>query len=272
MNAHDGLGDRMKRYEAIPKLALMRKTPVIVRVDGKAFHTLTKHLEKPVDQRFADCMTETAKYLCDHTPGCQLAYVQSDEISLLLHDYETVYTEPYFGNDQQKLVTTTAAQASVAFCAAHMIALGAPPTKDLPTFDSRAFNLPREEVCNYFIWRQQDATRNSIQSLARAHFSHHSLQGLTSEQLQGKLLKEKGINWNNCPTPQKRGVCLIRWEVTQTDDTSLFPGAPVTRHVWQVDRDIPVFTADRGYVNHLVYPELVAVNEGPWPCHHKEEP
>ncbi len=260
--SRDSLGDRMKMYEGRPRLSLIPKTPVIMRLDGKAFHTLTRNLDRPWDQRFASCMWATAQYLAEHVSGCQLVYTQSDEISLLLTDYETIHTQPWFDYDLQKMVSVTAAMAAVAFSANYLIAFGTgPDTRELPAFDSRAWNIPREEVCNYFIWRQQDATRNSIQMLGRAHFSHKRLHGVSCDRIQGLLLKEKSVNWNDCPSAQKRGVCLAR-----TPTGFLRPGRAdenaeqvwAEKRVWTVDQEIPVFTADRKYVDRYVWPELEA--------------
>jgi len=107
-------------------------------------------------------------------------------------------------------------------------------------FDARAFVLPKEEVCNYFIWRQQDATRNSIMSVGQANFPHSELQNKHCGQIQDMLLKEKNINWNDFTIPQKRGVCC-----NKTPDGC-----------WRIDQDIPIFTQDRNYIDKWVYPSF----------------
>lgn len=115
------------------------------------------------------------------------------------------------------------------------------------TFDARAFILPKEEVCNYFIWRQQDATRNSIQMVAQANFSHKELQGISCDELQDKLFKERNINWNDLPIDEKRGSCVVREKITTSDN--------VIRNSWVIDDSIPIFTQDNEYINRFVYLE-----------------
>lgn len=247
MNSRDSLGDRMKRHEDVTRLRLMTRMPVIIRLDGKAFHTLTRGMEKPYDKEFSRAMQSTALYLCQQVQCCRLAYVQSDEISLLLVDYEEINTAAWFDADLRKIVSISAAMASVSFDSHKHL------TNHLdahPVFDSRAWNLPREEVCNYFIWRQQDAVRNSIQSLAQAHFSAKEIHGLSCPKLQEKLFTEKGVNWNDLPAVQKRGSCVRR---VLSDTHPVEPGGR-QKHEWMVDREPPTFTQDRSYIERLVYP------------------
>ena len=240
---NDALGDRMKRYESVSEHYLTRRTPVIVRVDGKAFHTLTRYFNKPFDANFNEVMRATAHKLCEKIQGCKLAYTQSDEISLLLTDWEKLDTEPWFGYNLNKVVSISAALASVYFNANRavlqsQIVLGIIKECHLLTevFDSRAFNIPKEEVCNYFIWRQQDATRNSVNMVASHYFSPKQLHGLNSDQRQEKLWQEKQINWNNLDTRYKRGSCIKK------DSTGK----------WQDDLEIPIFTQDRAYIEDLL--------------------
>jgi tRNA(His) guanylyltransferase len=255
----DSLGDRMKHYEAQPRGYLVPRTPVLMRLDGKAFHTLTRGMDRPWDARFTSCMWETAKYLAEHVSGCQLVYTQSDEISLLLTDYETIHTQGWFGYDLQKMVSVSASMAAVAFAANYLIHFGTgPDTRELPAFDSRAWNLPREEVKNYFIWRQQDATRNSVQMLGQAHFSHKQLHGKSCDEIQGMLLKQRDVNWNDSPVPQKRGACVVRHTIS-LPATDKKPAH--TRRLWSVDQAIPVFTADHNYIDRYVWPELDSVKQ-----------
>ena len=194
------LPDRMKRYEASAQQLLLRRTPVIIRVDGKAFHTLTRGCEKPFDKEFSAAMITTAKSLCTEIQGARLAYIQSDEISVLVIDYQTLQTQAWFDYELPKILSISAARASVTFSNAW---------GEEGLFDSRAFNVPREDVCNYFVWRQRDCIRNSIMGLAQAHFSHKTLQGVSCDEAQEMLFRQ-GVNWNDCPDIQKRGICLIR--------------------------------------------------------------
>lgn len=243
MTSKDSLGDRMKAYETIPRARLVPKMPVLLRLDGKAFHTLTRGMEKPADPFFQTAMWETAKALCTEIQGCQIAYVQSDEITLLLVDYQTIKTQGWFDYEVQKMCSIAGSLASVAFTQA----LG-----KRGLFDCRAWNLPAAEVVNCFIWRQQDATRNSISGLAQAHFSHKELHGKSTSVMQ-EMLHGKGINWNDCPIPQKRGVCVVK----ESYDMSGPDGEGVQRTRWVLDSEIPIFTQDRAYLQRFVDVETV---------------
>ncbi len=267
---YDSLGDRMKGYENISRFYLTRRSPVIIRVDGKAFHTFTRGLKRPFDDILMSVMQETAKYLCKNISGCKLAYVQSDEISLLITDYDTIDTQAWFDNNLQKIVSVSASLATLAFnkfwCAVVdceiEAANTAPFTTDensyimtildkrfKATFDSRAFIIPKDEVCNYFIWRQQDATRNSIQSLAQANFPHKELNGLNSSKLQDKLMLEKSINWNDLSVPCKRGVCVYyERKPLATDNGEI----KMEQFGWTIDEDIPIFTQNREYIERFI--------------------
>jgi tRNA(His) 5'-end guanylyltransferase len=226
----------MKRYEVNSKNLLTRFIPVIIRIDGKAFHTFTKGLVKPFDQGLIEAMWETAIFLCEQIQGCKVAYIQSDEISLLLTDYETIKTEAWFDYNVQKMTSVAASIATVGFNKVW-------DYNEWAMFDARVFSLPKEEVCNYFIWRQQDATRNSIQGLGQANFSHKQLQSKNCDQIQEMLFQEKEINWNDCLTYQKRGACT--WKENYTKNEAL-------RTRWIIDNNIPVFTQDRNYIEQYL--------------------
>ncbi len=257
----DELGKRMKEYENITRNYLTKRVPVIIRIDGKAFHTFTLGMDKPFDEILSKTMMETCKYLCENIQGCKIGYVQSDEISLLLTDYETIKTDAWFDYNIQKLCSISASMATLAFnkifrknVEDYNLNLGYETYNsklellyrnkiDTAMFDSRAFVLPKEEVCNYFIWRQQDASRNSIQMVAQSQFSHKSLQNKNCNQLQEMLFQEKGINWNDLPIWQKRGTCTIKEEYTLA-----YNGETYERTRWIIDKSIPVFTQDRKYI------------------------
>lgn len=223
------LGDRMKAYEGVSQTSLTPRMPLIIRLDGKAFHSYTRGFDKPFDIRIRNAMADSAFVIISEVQGAKIAYSQSDEVSVLVTDYDSLEFEPWFGKNLQKIVSVSSSIMTAYFN-------NSVPTSTLDkgrfaTFDSRAFVLPKEEVCNYFIWREQDATRNSIQALAQANFSHKSLQGLNNNQLQEKLFQEKGINWNDLETWKKRGFCVTR------DGT---------------DYEIPIFTQDRSYIENYV--------------------
>lgn len=239
MSSGDSLGDRMKGYERACRHVLPRRLPVILRVDGKAFHTYTRGLSEPFDSTFISAMNGCAETLCEAVQGTALAYVQSDEISLLVHGYRQLQSEPWFDNEIQKMASVA---ASVAGATMTMFSEDIFGHIKGAHFDARVFVLPEAEVANYFIWRQQDATRNSIQMSARAMFSHKECHEKNCSELQ-EMLFTKGQNWNDTPTPLKRGRCVLRQSYERE-------GA--TRHRWRVDNEIPIFTQDRAYIEkHL---------------------
>jgi len=194
----DSIGNRMKEYyESVSQTRLLRRTYAIIRLDGKAFHTYTFKLEKPFDSKFHEDMSETGKFLCESIQGAEFAYTQSDEISLLLTDFKNLDTDAWFGGNIQKMTSVSASLATAKF---NELRPG-----NLAFFDSRVFNIPAPiEVENYFIWRQQDAVRNSISSAARAVYSHLELQNKNTDEMQ-EMLFEKGINWNDYDAKFKRG-------------------------------------------------------------------
>ena len=249
----DDLGDRMKTYEAVPAGLLMRKVPVIIRADGKAFHTFTKGLEKPYDRKLQEAMWAAAKHMCVNIQGAKLAYVQSDEISILVTDYSSQESDPWFDYQIQKVTSVAASLATVAFY--KKFKDNFPNLDKTPAFDARAFNVPIHEVVNYFIWRQNDATRNSISGLAQANFSHKKLHGVSCDQMQELLFQEKQINWNDCPVEQKRGVC-VRRVVREIQAINPVTNEEVRtmRSSWDEDFEIPVFTQNRDYVQNLANP------------------
>ena len=258
----DSLGDRMKGYEVAARTTLPHRLPIIIRIDGKAFHTYTRGLARPFDSRLGETMLYVAKKLCAEIQSAQLAYAQSDEISILVHGYKKFDSESWFDNQVQKMTSVAASIAGAEFTArswyifSHMlhVHLELDNAKLIRPayFDARAFIVPEADVCNYFLWRQQDATRNSVQMLARSLYSHKDLDGMDNGQLQ-ELCFAKGQNWNDLETRWKRGACVHR-VFSQGPVGGWQPGdpEPVARSAWEVDYEIPVFSQDREYVNkHL---------------------
>lgn len=272
------LGDRMKNnYENVNRFYLTRRMPVIIRMDMKAGHTFTRGMKKPFDDIFVKTMQNTMKYLCENIQGCVLGYTQSDEISLVLTDYAELTTDAWFGNNLQKMCSVSASMATLAFNKAFNDNIvkyidshfdtDCGVTKDLAEytkilinarkkgamFDSRVFPIPKEEVCNYFIWRQQDATRNSIQSVGQANFSDKELHKKSTKDIQDMLMTQKGINWNNYVTTLKRGSCCIKADdsLTEYDEVGNICGY-TQRSKWVIDNEIPIFTQDRSYVEKLI--------------------
>lgn len=268
-NKKDSLGDRMKEnYENRAKTYLVRRMPVIIRLDGKAFHTFTKGLKKPYDEIFHNTMNATMKYLCENIQGCKLGYTQSDEITLLLTDYDTLTTDAWFDNNVQKICSVSASMATMVFNRFftkffnEIFTYGKDESEEytrilfnkigIAMFDSRCFNIPEDEVVNCFIWRQQDATRNAIQMLGQCNFSHKELQGKSCSDIQDMLMLQKGINFNDMPTEFKRGVCCVKetyWPgkvAPRCEDCDI--NADELRTHWVIDKEIPIFTQDRKYV------------------------
>lgn len=247
-------------------MTLPIRMPVIIRVDGCHFHTYTKGCKRPVDERLVAVMNLTAKYLCKNIQGCQMAYVQSDEISLLLNNYQTLDTQPWYDNSIQKMVSVSAAMASVAFTTNSWMIWGGvvEPIIKEAFFDARAFILPKEEVCNYMLWRQQDCTRNSVQMLARTLYSHNQLENCHNSELQ-EMIFQKGINWDKCPTSQKRGRCIIKTTSTKpATNPKTGETVVVERSEWIVDNEIPIFSQDRNYINRYVDQALCSLQDMDW--------
>lgn len=270
-NKKDSLGDRMKKnYEERYKIALTRRSPVIIRLDGKAFHTFTKNFDRPYDEVLHYAMNETTRRLCENIQGCKLGYTQSDEISLLLTDFDTITTDAWFDYELQKMCSIAASMATLYFNKALAVAVNAEMSPDMPQarykaldnalnkgalFDARAFNIPEDEVANYFIWRQQDATRNAIQMLGQTHFSHNELNKKTCSMIQEMLYQEKGINFNDMPTAFKRGICIIKVEKSSIfidAKTNNFVQDGPIRKVWEIDTEIPIFTQNRAYIESRI--------------------
>lgn len=237
------LGNRMKGYEATSQSKLLRRTPIIIRIDGKAFHTWTKHtlkqdptLEKsPYSRWMHDSMVHTTDYLVKNIQNAVLGYTQSDEISILLNDWKRLETDQWFDSKVQKMCSVAASMATAKFnfIFSHLFNRDV-VLYDPAIFDARVYNLPKEEVTNYFIWRQQDASRNSVQMLGRFYFSHKEMEGKSNSEIQDMLMLQHGVNWNNIRTWMKRGSCVD------------YAG---------VDENIPIFTQDRNYIEQLLVAE-----------------
>lgn len=219
----DALGDRMKKYEDVNRSFLTRRIPVILRLDGRAFHTVArKYFEKGYNEYFVSLMTQTAKAVQKEIQGCTFCFGQSDEISFILTDFKKITTEGWFQYNINKIISISASLASVKFSRLSDIDV---------CFDARCFNIPHDDVVNYFIWRQNDATRNAIQMLGRELFSQKELHNKSCDQIQ-EMTFQKGINFNDLPTHRKRGWCIVNQEL---------------------DEDIPIFTQDRKFVESHVY-------------------
>ena len=283
-NKHNSnsLEARMKQYEAVSKNKLVRRVPAVIRLDGKAFHTFTRGMHKPYDDILMETMQLTLKELCENIQGCVFGYTQSDEITLVLTDYDNINTDAWFGYSIQKVTSISASMATLYFnrifrtlVNERKFALQAwdtggveqaeanikeeiefiervyEPKFDKALFDSRVFNLPVDEVANNLIWRQQDATRNSIEAAGQAKFSASQLHKKSQSDIQEMLFNEHGINWNNYPTTFKRGTaCYKKVEVTPGVDAKNGDSVEIIRRKWFIDTEIPIFTQDREFITN----------------------
>lgn len=208
------IGDRMKLYEGLEAdRILMPLAPTLARLDGRAFHTFTRGLKRPFDDRMHRMMVETTRYLVEET-GALVGYTQSDEISLAWKS-DDIKSQILFDGRTMKMVSVLASMATARFNQILPDYI-AEKTGRLPVFDCRVWNVPNEvEAANYFLWRDMDATRNSIQMAGQAVFSHRSLQGLNVDAIKDKLLVEKGINWNDYHPSFKRGTWIRKQRVVR---------------------------------------------------------
>lgn len=258
----DNLGDRMKGYETVSTMKLIKRMPVIIRLDGKAFHTWTRQLKNidaglekdPFSIRMNQSMSDTAWRLVKGIQNAVFAYTQSDEISILLNDWKTLTTDQWYGNGLQKMASVSASMATAYFNEQFY-----DDNIASALFDARVFNLPKEEVVNYFVWRQQDATRNSINMLGQFYFSHKELQGKNVSEVQDMLMMSEGyvdgrplnVNWNDLDTWKKRGTCITRGaDIRMAGSNGMTVIQP--NETYKIDKEIPIFTQDRDYIERLL--------------------
>lgn len=279
MPVNDNLGKRMKEfYEQVPKTRLVRRMPVAIRIDGKAFHTFTRGFQKPFDKVLMQSMQETTKYLCENVQGCVFGYTQSDEITLILVDYKELDTSAWFDYEVQKLCSISASMATMAFNKFFYQEVLEWYNKMKPTtladeqivvsqaqvykkaaekgamFDARCFNIPKEEVTNLIYWRQLDAARNSVQMVGQANFSHKELQNKSCNMIQDMLHEQKGINWNDFPVDCKRGAAVIKKKIGTNIAAACGIAGATYETRWVIDRNMPMLKGeDRKYLDDLVY-------------------
>jgi len=254
----DSLGDRMKEYENCYRIYIPRRSYVIIRIDGKSFHTYTRNCKKPFDENLNNSFCNATLSACSQIQNCKFAYHQSDEISFVLTDFETIKTDAWFGNNIQKMVSIASSIFTAEFNRNELInSIGTGTGRLLNVesisswkmgeFDARVFLLPNyDEVINYLIWRQNDASKNSVQSLARTYFSHKELQNKNNSDLN-EILFQKGINWNDLPTQQKRGEGFYKIEVDIPTENGI-----VKRSKWRCDLEIPIFSEDKEWFKNKI--------------------
>lgn len=262
------LETRMKTfYEQTSKTKLMRRCPVAIRIDGKAFRTFTRGFHRPFDDILINSMQKTMKYLCENIQGCVLGYSQSDEITLILIDYQKLESDAWFDYEVQKIASISASMATMAFNKyfrenvidfKEMMKYSAcynllqdqlqayiSSVKKGAMFDARCFNIPKEEVTNLIYWRQFDAIRNSVQMVGRANFSQKELNEKGRTMIKAMLKTQKGIIWENLPIHYQRGSCCIKKEDTESLDSY---------KTWVIDKEIPIFKGeDRKYIDNLIF-------------------
>lgn len=261
MNKNDSLGDRMERYESVSKSVLISRMPVIIRLDGKAFHTFTRGFAKPFDDVMTAAMQHTMLSLSMNIQGCVFGYTQSDEITLILVDYKTLNTSSWFDNEVQKICSVSASMATMFFNRYFANMLQDEIITDEKSkvmeiykahkkamergamFDARCFNVPKEDVCNCLIWRQKDAIRNSIQAAGQSVFSHSELNEKSCEDIK-KMLLSREIDWNDYSLVNQRGTCVRVMTEHMTEN-----GASLK---YVLDKEIPLFTEDRAYIEDLI--------------------
>jgi len=269
----DELGDRMKKnYENRTRILLPRRTYTLIRVDGKAFHTYTRGCDRPFDAGLMADMDATAEYLCKNIQGAKCAFVQSDEISVLMTDFDTLTTDAWFDGNIQKIVSVAASMATAKFNQLRTMRvlegyedgrrfksdyldqenLKVNPFK-LAEFDARTFTIPSDvEVENYFIWRQQDTVRNSISSVAQTLYSSKELNG-KNMSVQQDMIHEKGQNWNDFTPQQKRGRFVSKQPMeleTEYIDLDKVQHSYI-RNRWVTD-ECPTFTQDREFLAQYI--------------------
>ena len=209
-NKPDTLGDSMKEFEmAFAGQRAMKGIPLMARLDGRAFHTFTKGLARPYDQRLSDCMIDTTKFLVEET-GALIGYTQSDEITLSWFVDVDSTSEYMFGGRIQKMVSVLAGLASSKFMKLVMERI--PEKADsVPIFDCRVWQVPNLQVASdAYLWRELDASKNSVSMAAHSYFGHKSLHGKTGKEKQEMLFNSFGINWNDYPAFFKRGTYVKR--------------------------------------------------------------
>lgn len=280
------LANRMKEYEKRNQYYLQKRTPVAIRVDGRSFHTFTKGFKRPFDEVLMKSMQETAKYMCENMGNAKFAYAQSDEITIILVDYDTLETDCWFNYRTDKLCSIAASMATMAFnkfFAKNVDEWGRktfadwdeggtndPEVANSPEwelmqtysralakgamFDARCFNIPKEEVTNLVYWRQLDAARNSVQMVGQANFSHKELQNKSCNMIQDMLHEQKGINWNDFPVDCKRGAAVIKKKIGTNIAAACGIAGATYENRWVIDRDMPMLKGeDRKYLDDLVY-------------------
>lgn len=251
---YDSLGDRQKDYEQAFDHQIIRRTPIIVRCDGRSFSRLCRKLKRPYSPRMQDAMIETMFYVVTEMAGCCFAYTQSDEITFVLRNDQSLDSEPWYGNRIQKIASVTASLATLGFNK---------NKEDLDligdaVFDARVFGMPTVgEVCNNLIWRQKDCSRNAISTAAQtvltAKFGKKSalkmLHGVGSAGKLDMMLEECGIDFKEeYPASYRMGIAAYKVPVIVTSEHG-----NETRKKWKINGDLPDFVQEREFLYNIIY-------------------
>ena len=263
MATYNRLDERMKEYEKAAQHYLTKRTPVIIRVDGKAAHTYTKNVLKPYDNIFHQAMDNAMILVAKEIQGCYFAYNESDECSFVLQDYETLTTDAWFSYRTDKLCSIAASLMTLYFNKEFQKIIDnyiwdyhhslVPQSMEIQiaenkyqdvlkecnnkglVFDARCFNIPKDEIVNYFFYRQLDAVRNSIQSCGQYYFFHKELHKKNTKDIL-EMLKQKGVSWETSPICVQRGTACYK-----------------TEEGWVLDKNMPMLKGDgRKYLEDLI--------------------
>ena len=250
----DDLGDRQKLYESFETERIcMPRLPIMARLDGKSFHNFTKGLNRPYDERLTKLMVDTTKFLIEKTHA-KLGYTQSDEITLMWY-YPEKESNPLFGGKIFKL-TSVLSSIATAFFNKNIGNYLTEKSDEYAFFDCRVWVVPNPiEATNVFLWRELDASKNSISMAAHTYFSHQKLQGKSGEEMQEMLFQEHGINWSSFPDLFKRGTFVRRENVVRKFTSEEIDNLPEKHEA----RTNPNLEVTRTEIKSFCLPRLLSV-------------
>lgn len=256
---YDTLGDRQKDYEKAYDYTLIRRTPIICRVDGRSFHRVCRKLTKPYEPLLLEAMAKTMFYVVSEMAGAVFAYQQSDEITFVLRNDQSLDSEPWYGNRIQKISSIAASLATLGFNKAISDSEKKLNLVGDAVFDARVFAIPTiGEVVNNLIWRQQDCTRNATSGAAQAVLGRKFGKKIALKMLHGQSTKDKlelmrvecGIDFQQeFPAAYRMGVGVYKVPmiVPSKDGTSS------TRKKWTIDWELPDFITERDFIYNLIF-------------------
>lgn len=221
--------------------------PVIIRLDGNNFSKWTIGLDKPFDEKLNQLMKETVQHLVQETNAI-VGYTQSDEITLIIYSSDRK-TAIYNDGKKQKILSKLTAKCVNFFNERRKELL--PNHKKTAVFDCRIYQTPTlHDACVQLLWRENDATKNSISMLAQSHFSHDSLENMNGSQMQDRLMLEKGVNWNDLPAKYKRGTYVKRIKTCKPFTEAELATLPMMHNA----RKNPDLIIERSVIKEIEYP------------------